>query len=154
MTMLAYPWCLVRFIQGKLLVINTPQPSLKGLHPSATSLMLLHQSQLQWRLAVKYLQALGEDTIPPPAIPIFSSKVQVLKQGFGRSDLKKWVPYPHSHTVNCMHLADFSCKESEECQASSTVLWVMKESSGSLSWSPVLQENPFPAKNPKQNQWE
>lgn len=80
--------------------------------------------QWQWHLAVKHLQALGEETIPPPATPILSSKVQVLKQDFGGSGLKKRVPCPHPHTVNCMHLTVFSCKESEECQASLRVLWV------------------------------
>lgn len=104
--------------------------------------------QWQWHLAVKHLQALGEETIPPPATPILSSKVQVLKQDFGGSGLKKWVPCPHFHTVNGTHLTDFSCKESEECEANLGVLWVTRWSLLDLGWSPVLPENPFSAKNP------
>lgn len=38
---------------------------------------------------MKDLQALGEETIPPPAAPIWSSKVQALKQDFGGSGLKE-----------------------------------------------------------------
>lgn len=87
--------------------------------------------QWQWHLAVKDLQALGEEPIPPPATPILSSKVQVLKQDFGGSGLRKWVPCPHFHTVNGTHITDFSCKErsvkpaQECCGSPGGVFWIL-----------------------------